>query len=294
MANSGVVLCPKCSSTNQSNNIWCWKCATQLNPAPPTMHQQSPGNRASTNLKTITIVVLGITLFFAFIIMLANINNNRIEEARKTALRSTKSRMPWLIEMPETSKSVVLGRKFKACITDKITFSDDDILLDARNPFPWPTCPDVYVDFYDINGKTLGTIHPIRHFIKDFEPGNTRTYEEPIPCLSSKAEFFAIREGNEADSSPPSQPTSSNDGVSDGYISASGNIWIGIAIYFKAGSNYTYVGKVTDIDNRYYDPILGKTFDGVEIEYPSGNREWKERRAIRAWGYVKKNDPAMQ
>ena len=290
MPDSGFMSCPKCGSTNGGNRVWCWKCATQVRPLPPTAKQPSSRAKASIGPKIAVGILLGAVILIV-IMAVANTSSRNLEEARRAKLRSTKSRMPWLIELPTTAKPLRLGWRFKACTIDAITLSDEGVSLCATNHLSWPTRPDVYVTFYDINGVALETIHPIRHVINDSEPGSTRTYQEPVPDHSSETEFLAVYEGSNANATAPSQPTSpmsTDNDTANGYIGASGNIWIGVRLYCKAGSSYSYVGKVSSIDNRHRDPVSGEVFDGVEVEYPSGNCEWKERSAVRAWGYIKK------
>ena len=286
MPDSGFMSCPKCGSTNGGNRVWCWKCARQLRPLPPTAKQPSSTAKASIGPKIAVGILLGAVILIV-IMAVANISSKNLEEARRAKLRSTKSRMPSLIELPTTAKPLRLGWRFKACTIDTITLSDEGVSLCATNHLSWPTRPDVYVTFYDINGVALETIHPIRHVINDSEPGSTRTYEEMATHPPYGSEFLAVYEGGNANSTAPSQ-TSTDNNPANGYVRASGNIWIGGRLYCKAGSSYSYVGKVSSIDNRHRDPVSGEVFDGVEVEYPSGNCEWKERSAVRAWGYIKK------
>ena len=112
--------------------------------------------------------------------------------------------------------------------------------------------------------------------------------QQPLP-----APLYAPAPQPSSAPAPAPQPLSPTQQPA-GYVRASGRIWIGVKIYAGGGNSYGYVGTVTAIDNQHYDPISGQVFDGVEIEGPNGVREWKERSALRSWGYVRNDDPALQ
>lgn len=87
--------------------------------------------------------------------------------------------------------------------------------------------------------------------------------------------------------SPASKPSVN----STSYISAGGNLWTGVKLYY--GPKMMYVGEVLGGNERYVDPS-GQQMRGIKIRYPDGSSEWKNRSAVNLgpW-YVKADDPAL-
>lgn len=74
----------------------------------------------------------------------------------------------------------------------------------------------------------------------------------------------------------------------DGYISANGNIWTGVKLYY--GENKAYAFEVLGGN----DTVLGDA--EVRVRYPDGTEEWKSRDSIAQSGiyWVRADDPALK
>lgn len=88
--------------------------------------------------------------------------------------------------------------------------------------------------------------------------------------------------------------SSSAGSSSAGWTSAAGHIWCGVQVYSGQGTQKRFVGEVLGGNERYTDPITGSTFRGVKLRMASGSEEWKDRSSLIQWGYVHKDDPAIQ
>ena len=77
------------------------------------------------------------------------------------------------------------------------------------------------------------------------------------------------------------------------WIRASGNLWTGVKLYYGSGPEKRYVGEVLGGNDKYVDPYTGRKFRGLKIRMSGGSTEWKNRKAVIAWGYVKRDDPAL-
>ena len=77
------------------------------------------------------------------------------------------------------------------------------------------------------------------------------------------------------------------------WASAGGNIWTGVRIYSGQGEQKTYVGEIIGGNENYTDPMTGNTFRGVKLRMASGAEEWKDRSALIQWGFVEREDPAI-
>ncbi|MEQ8170233.1 MAG: hypothetical protein ABRQ38_15215 [Candidatus Eremiobacterota bacterium] len=90
-----------------------------------------------------------------------------------------------------------------------------------------------------------------------------------------------------------SDSTNSNhSNANTGWIKASSNIWGGVDLYYGAGENKQYVGKVLGGNENYKSPD-GSTFRGLKI-ITGGSIEWKDRHTIiMGEYYIKANDPAL-
>jgi len=76
------------------------------------------------------------------------------------------------------------------------------------------------------------------------------------------------------------------------WVRASGNLWAGAKLYY--GADRRYVAEVLGGNERYTDPLTGRTFRGLKVQYPDGHAEWKERNVVISgpW-FVKADDPAL-
>lgn len=85
-----------------------------------------------------------------------------------------------------------------------------------------------------------------------------------------------------------------NNQTTSKWISPSGNIYIGVKLYYGAGDEKMYVGEVVDISEKVR-MANGKTFRGVCLKMYGGSIEWKDRNEIILSGkwYVKSDDPAL-
>ena len=85
-----------------------------------------------------------------------------------------------------------------------------------------------------------------------------------------------------------------NNQTTSKWISPSGNIYIGVKLYYGAGDEKMYVGEVVDISEKVR-MANGKTFRGVCLKMYGGSREWNDRNEIILSGkwYVKSDDPAL-
>lgn len=78
------------------------------------------------------------------------------------------------------------------------------------------------------------------------------------------------------------------------WISPSGNIYIGVKLYYGAGEEKMYVGEVIDVNERVIMPN-GEIIRGVCLKMYGGSIEWKDRNQIILNGnwYIKSDDPAL-
>ena len=70
------------------------------------------------------------------------------------------------------------------------------------------------------------------------------------------------------------------------WISASGHILTGVKIYFGSPPTPAYCCEVVDIGDAGDTAV-------VRVRYPSGDTEFKTRDAIKSWGWVRSDDPAL-
>jgi hypothetical protein len=80
--------------------------------------------------------------------------------------------------------------------------------------------------------------------------------------------------------------------LNKGFMKSDSNLWAGVELYFGPGK--MYVGKVLGGNEKYTDPVTGRTFRGLKLQMKSGSIEWKDRDAVISgdW-YVKESDPAL-
>ncbi|TGE34254.1 hypothetical protein [Desulfosporosinus sp. Sb-LF] len=75
---------------------------------------------------------------------------------------------------------------------------------------------------------------------------------------------------------------------------ARGYLSIGVKLYYGSGENKMYVGQILDMEEKHYDPNIGKTFRAVKLKMYGGSVEWKDRTAILTgdW-YIRSDDTAL-
>lgn len=87
-------------------------------------------------------------------------------------------------------------------------------------------------------------------------------------------------------------PVPSRYGIPDGYISASSNIWTGVKLYERSGSDLTYFAEVVGGSEHHSDGS-GSAIRAVKVRYSDGSEEWKRRDLIQSL-FIKADDPALR